>query len=799
MSCQTHIVRATLVGLLFAQVSRADTIDPAITALVETSCIACHDSSTETSLDFESVGGLADPEAFRMWVKVFDRIQGGTMPPESEERPDPAVLKSATGTLEARLRKFSRSGQDTAGRVPARRLTKREYGYTLQDLLDIEGDVTNHLPDEVESGSFDTVGSTQRLSAIHMDGLLRAADDALGLAISLGPNPYHEQTFDLENNAFLNDFHEKPLELGGNISRRLDEGVALFRDVDYLIQSGILGLQVNAPGTYRIKATLEAFQSKQPVTYKIIVKQPSGGATIVRLGDLLPDNPEAIEVNAYLNPGDNFYVTLESDDSVFIGLATQGAKNYTGSGLAIRSLGVAGPIQQQWPPKSTRELLVGVELVTNEQNGSTIVELSKPRIEHVREIVDEFAERAFRRPVDAAELESFVDLALPGIEEGLSFDEVIRVPLRSVLCSPQFLMHSGQPGQLDPHSLASRLSYFLWKSLPDDELLDAARRGKLTEATELSRQVERMLADDRSQRFVNDFIGQWLRLDRVNATSPDEKLYPEFDEPLGDAIPQETRSFFTTLIRENASLTHLIDADYTFVNRRLAQHYGMQGIEGQHFRKVKLAEGSPRGGVLTQAAILKTTANGTVTSPVTRGNFVLTSLLGTPPSPPPPGVGSIEPDTRGKTTIREILRAHRDNASCNTCHRMIDPPGFALESFDPIGGLRTHYRANGAGEGFFAKVSQATYHNGPRVDSSSVTADGREFSGIKEFKNLLMEQKEQVARNVVSQLIVYSTGGEIEFADRDVIDEILKNTEKGNYPMRDLIHAVVHSRLFREK
>ncbi len=203
--------------------------------------------------------------------------------------------------------------------------------------------------------------------------------------------------------------------------------------------------------------------------------------------------------------------------------------------------------------------------------------------------------------------------------------------------------------------------------------------------------------------------------------------------------------------------------------------------------------------MLTQAAILKTTANGTVTSPVTRGNFVLTNLLGTPPSPPPPGVGSIEPDTRGKTTIREILEAHRDNESCKACHRMIDPPGFALESFDPIGRLRTNYRSSGPGEGLLAKFSPATYHAGPSVDPSGETADGRKFEGIVEFKRLLMDHKEQIARNFVSQLIVYSTGGEIEFADREVVEAILKQTEADNYPVRDLIHAVVQSRLFRQK
>ena len=228
-------------------------------------------------------------------------------------------------------------------------------------------------------------------------------------------------------------------------------------------------------------------------------------------------------------------------------------------------------------------------------------------------------------------------------------------------------------------------------------------------------------------------------------------------------------------------------------------NYGIPDVAGQHFRRVDLPDNSPRGGVLTQAAILKTTANGTVTSPVTRGNFVLTNFLGTPPSPPPPTVGSIEPDTRGKTTIRELLAAHRDIDTCNKCHREIDPPGFALESFDPIGGFRTNYRAN-AGGGFFSLFGGGkTYRAGPKVDASGVTADGKEFSGIKEFKQLLLNEKEQVAKHFISQLVVYSTGGEIQFADREKVEAILDRTREDDFPVRDIIHEVVQSKLFRNK
>ncbi|PHQ36701.1 DUF1592 domain-containing protein [Rhodopirellula bahusiensis] len=769
-------------------------------ALVQTTCIGCHDSGTDTSLDFDSLGSdLNDEASFRMWVRVLDRTRSGEMPPPSESRPDADALSAATESLHASLNAASLVSQRRSGRVPARRLTKRQYGYVLQDLLGIPADVTASLPDESESGSFDTVGTSQRLSAIHMEGFLRAADEALHHSLQLVAPSKVDITFDLEGNAFLNEFHEKPVQLGGNVSRRLNQGVALFRDSDYLIQSGILGLAIQQSGMYRIEPCLEAFQSKGPVTYKIIAKQPSGGATIIAADDLLPGEPITLSIETFLQPGDLVYITVESDDAAIASLYVLGSKNFQGPGLAIRSWKMSGPIHDVWPPTGTRQLLGDVLAIPDADDEAPRIELSADPSEHVKEIVESFATNAFARPIQPGELDRFIALAQSAIDEDRDFTEVIRVPLRSLLSSPQFLLFDESAGELNDHALAKRLSAFLWLSIPDAELTKLADAGKLSDDDVLKTQVERMLADPKAERFINDFLGQWLMLDQVNATSPDEDLYPEYDEILGMSLVGETRAFFTELLNANLPLTNLIDSEFTFVNRRLASHYQIAEVAGQHMRKVSLPEGSHRGGVLTQAAVLKTTANGTVTSPVTRGNFVLTNLLGTPASSPPPGVGSIEPDTRGKTTIREILTAHRDNESCNACHRKIDPPGFALECFDPIGSYRTHYRATGAGEGFFAKLSGKSFHQGPPADASGATADGVDFSGIDEFKQALMNQKEQVARQFVSQLVVYSTGGEIQFADRDVIEGILRANESQDYPARDLLHAVIQSRLFREK
>lgn len=298
---------------------------------------------------------------------------------------------------------------------------------------------------------------------------------------------------------------------------------------------------------------------------------------------------------------------------------------------------------------------------------------------------------------------------------------------------------------------------------------------------------------------MQEFLDQWLELDRIDATTPDAYLYPEYDDVLRRAMLAETQEFFAHLIDENLSVANLIDSDFTFLNRKLAEHYGIDGVAGEVMRKVLLETDSVRGGILTHASIAKVTANGTVTTPVKRGNFVLTNLLGLPPDPPPPGVGAIEPDTRGAITIRQTLQKHQSVEACAVCHRRIDPPGFALECFDPVGMFRTHYR-NSKGVKRESNNGLRFLHNdyvlGLPVDTSGVAASGFRFADIREYKKHLLESQEQVARNVLSRLIEFSTGGEVEFADRDHVERILTATRDNGYPLRSLIHHVVTSSLF---
>jgi len=559
---------------------------------------------------------------------------------------------------------------------------------------------------------------------------------------------------------------------------------------------------VPRPGRYRTTIEGWAYQARAPVTLTVYRGTKHGAAAsldeLIGSWDLLDETPRRVQFETFLRPGELLAPSIAEADpppgEYFDYFSPdRNVEHYKGEGIALRSLTVEGPLFPSWPPPGTQQLLPGVEF---DEAGEVV--LTRAPYEHIVEIVAEFAPRAFRRPLAEGELEAYASLARPLLESGRPFIDAVRLPLRAILSAPPFLFQAGDAGPLDAHALASRLSYFLWRSTPDAELLAQADSGGLFDPETLAAQVDRLLDDPRSERFVKDFAGQGFRLYEMKATTPDSGLYPEYDDRLGQAMTLETEMFLAELIAEDHGVGALVDADFTFLNRRLADHYGVPGIEGQTMRKVALPLESVRGGLITQASIHKITANGTITSPIPRGNFVLANLLGQPAPPPPESVSALEPDTRGATTIREQLAKHRDEPVCNSCHRVIDPPGFALEAFDPIGGFRTHYRAPG-GEGTTAEgfTYAMPYKQGLPVDSSGTTADGQLFAGIEEYKKLLGRDVEQVARHLVSQLLVYSTGAEIEFADRAGVEEIVAKLRTDDFPFRTMIHEVAQSDLFR--
>jgi len=415
-----------------------------------------------------------------------------------------------------------------------------------------------------------------------------------------------------------------------------------------------------------------------------------------------------------------------------------------------------------------------------------------------------FIARAYRRPVTGADVQRFVALVHGRLGAGSSFIEAMASGYTAVLASPGFVFLDEAPGRLDDYALATRLSLFLWNSPPDDALRARAAKGELGRPEVLRAETERLLADAKSQRFREAFLDYWVDLRKIEDSTPSTTLYNDYylDDALVEAAVAETRLTFAEMIRADLPARGIVDADFTYLNERLATHYGIPGVQGVAMRRVALPPDSPRGGFMTQASVLKLTANGTTTSPVLRGKWIVERILGID-IPPPPPVAAVEPDIRGAITIREQLAKHSNDASCASCHSKMDPPGFALESFDVMGAWRDRYRAAdetktpapGRGKNGHAFA----FHHALPVDAAGELPDGRPFQNVKEFKRLVLQDEVALTRNLARQLTVYATGAPVHFSDREEIERIVAAAKSNNYGVRSLIHVLVQSDLFLRK
>jgi len=602
------------------------------------------------------------------------------------------------------------------------------------------------------------------------------------------------------------------------------------------------------PGRYRLRASFWSLQwdkgqilpSRGTEAARLnVVHLPPGArggqhpSELVGYFDAPSLKPQVHELDVWLNLRDTFSfvaATLVPVDLYRDGTWGQkgGTMGYTGPCTVNDWVEVEGPLHDVWPPRSHR-LLFGELPITEfkraEQKGirrpvrtPTRQEFGRNRpepepglwtVESKEPLADadrllaEFLPRAFRRPVEEAVRKEYVEQVEARLKAGDAFETAMRWTYRAALCSPDFLYHFEPAGRLDDSALASRLSYFFWNSGPDENLTALAASGKLGDAAVLGEQVERLLEDAKAQRFIDDFLGQWLKLRSIAANDPDKKLYPEFNPYLQDSMMTETRAYFRELIEQNLSARHLVQSDFAMLNEKLAVHYGIPGVSGTKIRRVKLPDGCVRGGFLTQAAVLKVTANGTTTSPVVRGAFVMARLLGKPPEPPPPNVPAVEPDVQGATTIRELLDKHRADATCASCHAKMDPPGFALEAFDVIGGFRDRYRSIGTGDpaprGSIDPRIGISFKLGPKVDASGQLPDERTFAGIADFKALIAADGHALLHNLAKQLLIYATGRDIALSDRAALDDIVLRTEKEGGGIRTLLHQIVASPLFQTR
>ncbi len=778
----------TVLGLVGASgaVALSAPIPESIFTFLDRHCIECHDDlESSGDLDFYELDfDLKDKETTRLWTLVHDRIVSGEMPPPEKPRPN---KKDADRMLGALAKEITAADRERAS-VVLRRLNRQEYQNTVRDLFGIDVSIEG-LPDDTSTDGFDTVGEGLAVSAEAMQAYLLAAEQVLDAVIG----PPDKPNFIRHETNLLDqvDWRGRPqLQQVGKMFRRTDEGLVIFQS-GYSPTNLVNFARLRAPaGTYRGSFRVRAIQSDQPVTLRIY-----GGDTIVNrrerhlvgYWDVPPGEWTTIEFEDRLvEPGGTFQPKLYNTSDI-----RKGANTYEGPGVEIGDIVIEGPIDE-WPPPSRKRLLGDVDPATGTaEQGEAIIRRILPW--------------AFRRPVVEEEVSPYLGILRAGLDEGRSFEEALRLSLKAVLCSPQFLFLD-EPGEeaIPGMAFASRLSYFLWSSMPDAELLRLGRSGELNQSEVLRAQVERMLKDPKAKAFTQNFTGQWLDLRDIDFTEPDPQLFPEYDELLRLSIVEETTRFFQEVLDEDLSLLNFIDSDFIFVNERLASHYGIEGVEGQAFRRVSLPAESRRGGVLTQASILKVTANGTNTSPVLRGNWVLENILGTPTSTPPDDVGSVEPDIRGATTLREQLAKHSAMESCASCHDKIDPPGFALESFDPIGGFRERYRTTGE-EGDHPGLKRAPftwawvkYRLGLPVDSTGHLADGETFTDVREFKELIARDPDQLTRNLTRKLLTYGMGRKVAFADRPAVEEIVGTVREQGYGFRSLVHAVVQHEIFTE-
>ncbi len=808
------LVRISLIVMLIAlgsaRAARAADIADRSREFFSNHCFVCHDADAKKGgLDLSALSWKpSDGRVFDQWVEIFDKVATEKMPPPSRKRPDPASRAQFLEALRTELRATNQAKQKTEGRVVLRRLNRVEYENTLHDLLAIDVPLQRYLVEDATTSGFDNVAQGLRLSMLQMEHYLEAADVAISAAMEFRrrPEEIHKRLRYHDEESVQDDAKKKEKKT----FRVLPDAVVIFDDNSPTVLRQWI---VPARGRYRIRISGRAYQAAgRPVWLKLYATDFKTQRLLAYF-DMPADKPRMMEVVTILEQSQLLnlspFDTNYDDQGRRSGYWGIGAETYPGRGIAIEWVEVDGPLVDRWPPPSVGRLFGNLAVKPVEPSRSagpgrraptSAIAPGDARPAAAR-VLQEFASRALRRPVTPADVEHFVKLAHGGLDAGLTFEDALCVAFRAVITSPRFLFLDELPGHLDDWALASRLSYFLWSTQPDDELRELAASKTLRQPLILHNQVERMLASPKSQAFVENFVGQWLDLRQIDFTLPDRKLYPEFDDILKAAMVGESHAFFAQMLRDDSKLNNIIQSDFLMLNRCMAEHYKIAGLTGEEFRRVPVPAGSHRGGVLTQASVLKVTANGTFTSPVLRGAWVMRRLLGEPPDPPPADIPAFEPDTRGATSIRQQLVKHRSLASCASCHSRIDPPGFALENFDVIGGWRERYRAE-KGESpkeRFRGRRIWEYGLGPSVDASGELVDGREFKNIDDFKHMLMQREDQVARNLTQNLLTYATGAGIQFADRDVVEAILTRLKSKGGGLRTLVHEIVQSDTFQSK
>ena len=762
-------------------------------AFLDQYCVACHNQRLRTAgLALDALDPTTPARDAATWELVIGKLRAGSMPPPGRPRPEAAVYQRVASGLEQAIDSAWAAAPSPAPLPVVTRLNRTQYSNAVRDLFGLDVDVRPLLPgDETADGSFDNVADALSISTAHLERYLSVARQVTRLATGLPPVAPGIERFEIPIHVIQDDRQSEDLPFGSR------GGIAV-RHV------------FPASGEYLIKVKLQ----RQYQDYLIGMGWPQqldvrlDGKLLKRfvVGGSAKGRPAA---RSYAGDGEPNFA---GDPEWEIYMQTGGD-----AGLEVRLPIPAGPhvvgvafVRELWepeglphPPQRGRTITndnvyMGYANVGEVQIGGPFarkegtpavggVFVCRPRAAAAEracasQILSRVARQAYRRPVTGADLDTLLDFFDSGRREGGSFEAGVQLALERVLVDPDFLLRVHRDsGAVDQIELASRLSFFLWSSIPDARLLDLAEKGQLTDPVVLAREVRRMLGDRRAGALVTDFAAQWLNLRRLPEVVVDPDRYPTYDESLLQAFQRETELFVGSTIDEDRKVSDLLVADYTYVNERLARHYGIPGIYGSRFRRVTVPDRRQRGGLLAQGALLATTSYPDRTSPVLRGKFILNNILGLPTPPPPADVDTnlAEPKPGAvPLSIRERLAAHRTNPSCASCHAVIDPLGFALENYDSIGGWRT------------------ADETGHPVDTRGTAANGAAIDGPGSLRAMLLAQPEQFPRTVTEKLLVYALGRPLQHEDRPVVRAVVRDAANGGYRWSALILGIVKSPVF---
>lgn len=793
LSCRICLLGLLAPCLLFAEQEKSAGLPAEVAAVLKSRCQRCHgpkEQYAEIRFDTLSTDFVKDRAAAETWHEALHVLQRGEMPPEDEPQPSDQERGILTGWISGKIKQALSVQRDAQGIPTLRRLNRVEYQNTMTDLLGLEMNYTRDLPpDAVSADGFLNDAAALQMSPLQLEYYLNTARGALERVIVSGPAPeVYEYEFTEPN--------------PGNKYRQIEYSNQLGRQQEFW---GKMVDKYPEEGEFLIRVKLTA-ELKPKTGYPLLevsVGYRPDTKILFREVDVVEVTTEEAQVFEFRGRVENYPLPVRGQGK-FPGLIVRVRNVYhDGSPLPkgkkdkkrgtvypkephlpklnIQSVEFKAPVFDQWPPELHRRILFPSKL--REENES----------EYVAEVLRRFLKRAYRRPARREEVQSLVAFYHEIRPEFPDFASAMRETLAFVLIRPEFLYlaESEGSGPLNDWELATRLSYFLWSTMPDERLFELAESGKLRQPEVLRAVVERLLKDKRSQRFVDQFTEQWLHLNVVDQVAVSREYYPKFEEDLKPHLKAETQRFFGELLRRDASALHLLDGDFTMLNEPLAKHYGIDGIYGQAFRAVPLGPEQHRGGLLAQASILLSNSTGEDSHAVRRAVWIRDRLLDDPPASPPPDVPSLdEADPKFfKLSIREQLEIHRGTNACAACHRGIDPWGIALENFDAVGLWREEVRRK-SGKSFTTQP----------VNAKDTLPNGTELDGFAALKNYLVnERKDDFARSLVSRLLTYALGRRLELEDEQAVAAITNEFATQNYRLRELIHGIVASPAFQTK